>query len=131
DTHQPITTILDQAITEAVDTLQLPRVTIHLEHPADAQFGDYSTNVAMVLFGQLTDKSLYSNPRVLAQAIVDQLTQSTYNWLAKVEVAGPGFINFYLSQQYYGQTLAALSEGADLTLPEWQAKKVIVEFTDP
>ena len=63
---------------------------IQLERPKNAQHGDFSTNLAMMLA-----KPLRQNPRAIAEALIQALPASEY--VAKVEIAGAGFINFYLS----------------------------------
>lgn len=67
---------------------------IKVEIPKDTKNGDYSTNIAMVL-----TKVEKRNPREIAQAIVDNLDTSKAN-VKQVDIAGPGFINFYLDNQY-------------------------------
>ena len=67
---------------------------IKIEIPKDVKNGDYSTNIAMVL-----TKIAKRNPREIAQAIVDHLDASKAH-VKKVDIAGPGFINFYLDNQY-------------------------------
>ena len=67
---------------------------IKIEIPKDTKNGDYSTNIAMVL-----TKIAKRNPRDIAQAIVDNLDTSKAN-VKQVDIAGPGFINFYLDNQY-------------------------------
>ena len=67
---------------------------IKVEIPKDTKNGDYSTNIAMVL-----TKVAKRNPREIAQAIVDNLDTSKAN-VKQVDIAGPGFINFYLDNQY-------------------------------
>ncbi|PTK75854.1 arginine--tRNA ligase [Staphylococcus haemolyticus] len=67
---------------------------IKVEIPKDTKNGDYSTNIAMVL-----TKIAKRNPREIAQAIVDNLDTSKAN-VKQVDIAGPGFINFYLDNQY-------------------------------
>jgi arginyl-tRNA synthetase len=74
-----------------------PAVTI--ERTRDPAHGDFATNVALQLA-----KPARRNPRQLAQAIVDALAPS--DLIAKVEIAGPGFINFHLSTEAYQQELA-------------------------
>ena len=67
---------------------------IKIEIPKDNKNGDYSTNIAMVL-----TKIAKRNPREIAQAIVDHL-DTTAAQVEKVDIAGPGFINFYLDNAY-------------------------------
>jgi arginyl-tRNA synthetase len=64
---------------------------INIEQPSDKKFGDYSTNIAL-----LTAKECNRNPRELAQQIIEHLVFPP-DTIAKIEVAGPGFINFYLT----------------------------------
>ncbi|SNR79801.1 arginyl-tRNA synthetase [Methylobacillus rhizosphaerae] len=64
--------------------------SIQLERPKNAQHGDFSTNLAMTLA-----KPLRQNPRTIAESLIKALPASTY--VDKVEIAGAGFINFYLS----------------------------------
>ena len=63
---------------------------IKIEIPKDPKNGDYSSNIAMVL-----TKIAKRNPREIAQAIVDHLDTSKAH-VKQVDIAGPGFINFYL-----------------------------------
>ncbi|MCG2362228.1 arginine--tRNA ligase [Staphylococcus epidermidis] len=67
---------------------------IKIEIPKDTKNGDYSSNIAMVL-----TKIAKRNPREIAQAIVDHLDTSKAH-VKQVDIAGPGFINFYLDNQY-------------------------------
>lgn len=70
---------------------------LKIEHPADVDFGDYSTNIAMVLA-----KQKKVNPKELAEKIRSQISdvRSQIEIIEKVEVAGAGFINFHLKQEY-------------------------------
>jgi arginyl-tRNA synthetase len=67
-------------------------VDIRFEHPRRSEHGDWSTNVA------LAAAAPGSNPRAVAQELLDRLPADPL--LEKVEVAGPGFLNFYLSAQW-------------------------------
>lgn len=64
---------------------------IHIEQPADRKFGDFSTNIAL-----LCSKECRRNPRELAVELVKNLAFPP-DTVSKADVAGPGFINFYLS----------------------------------
>ena len=59
--------------------------------PEKSAFGDLNSNAAMVLA-----KDLSTNPRALAQAIIDNFQHPS---IAKIEIAGPGFLNFFLTEQ--------------------------------
>jgi len=67
-------------------------LNIVLERPKSADHGDFATNLALVLA-----KPLKQNPRVIATQIIDALPASEY--IAKTEIAGAGFINFFLNPQ--------------------------------
>jgi arginyl-tRNA synthetase len=77
------------------------RPNVDVERTRDAAHGDFATNVALQLA-----KPAGRNPRQLAQAILDALPSSEL--ISKVEIAGPGFINFHLSASAYQQELARI-----------------------
>lgn len=68
------------------------QTNIVLERPKSAEHGDFATNLAMLLA-----KPLRQNPRAIAESLIKALPQSEY--IAKVEIAGAGFINFFLNAQ--------------------------------
>ena len=69
-------------------------LSVEVENTRDAQHGDFASNLAMRLA-----KAVRQNPRKLAEALVKSLPANTA--IAKVEIAGAGFINFFLSQDAY------------------------------
>ncbi len=75
---------------------------VELEKPKDIKNGSFSTNTAMKL-----TKELKRNPREIAQTIVDGL-DSTNPYIEKVEIAGPGFINFYTNAEYTNKILSEI-----------------------
>ncbi len=87
----------------------------HLEHPANAEFGDYSTNVALTA-------------KIDPQKIVDKLKDNPL--FEKVEKAGPGFINFFLSKKALQEELAEIIKQKDDygQLDLGKGKKIQVEF---
>ncbi|PJK11722.1 arginine--tRNA ligase [Lysobacteraceae bacterium NML120232] len=72
-----------------------------IERPREASHGDFSTNAAMLLA-----KPARSNPRALAQALLEALPQDTR--IAKVEIAGPGFINFHLGSDAWHSVVSTI-----------------------
>jgi len=95
-----------------------------IEVPGDRKNGDLATNVAMV-----SAKAFRSAPRKIAESIVAHLNlEGTY--FERVEIAGPGFLNFFLSPAYYGDIVAeAVSKGADFGRSDYGAgKKIMVEY---
>ena len=94
---------LRREITRAAVSLGAPDDIVPLlERPRDPAFGDWATNVAMVLAKQLGQK-----PRDLAQRLIDALDRSAAG-LASAEIAGPGFINFRLDASTVANGIAAL-----------------------
>lgn len=91
-------------------------VDVELTRPAE-QFGDYATNVAMQLAGRLGQ-----NPREIAEAIAAKLPT---NIVAKAEVAGPGFINLWLTDE---QVIHGIY--AEIPRP-LEDKRLLVEYSDP
>ncbi|MGX0373602.1 arginine--tRNA ligase [Staphylococcus cohnii] len=89
---------LVEEIKKSIQQAQLADINemheIKIEIPKDNKNGDYSTNIAMVL-----TKIAKRNPREIATAIVDNL-DTTAAQVEKVDIAGPGFINFYLDSAY-------------------------------
>jgi arginyl-tRNA synthetase len=102
-----------------------PRPT--LERPPKPELGDYSSNAAMLLARHLSD-----NPRTVAERLRDQLEADSRlaPSLERIEVAGPGFVNFFLADGWYLGALGDLLEaGEDLGPASIEApEKVLVEF---
>src|SRR6185436_16982312 len=91
---QKISDFIQQAVESITHT---PKVTVELEYPADSNHGDLSSNVAMVLFKQLSDeqRSQFRSPKQFAEELVTELNNLVPTELVKeISVAGPGFINF-------------------------------------
>lgn len=83
------------------------QVEIELERPARPEHGHFSTNLALVLA-----KEAGTSPRQLAETLVDNLSPS--DLVIKTEVAGPGFINFFLSDKWIYETILEIAaKGAE------------------
>lgn len=95
-----------------------------IEIPKDTAHGDYASSFAMA-----GAKALHMAPRAIAQAIVDHL-ELEGGYFGKVEIAGPGFLNFTLGSKWYGEVLSAIeTQGAAYgSGDEGAGKKVMVEF---
>lgn len=94
---------------------------VHLDVPSSEQFGDFSTNAALVEAGK-TGK----NPRELAQELADGIELG--HEIERVEVAGPGFINFYLKPGYVASLLPQVLEEGFGRDQAAKPEKVNVEF---
>ena len=120
--------ILKNTIKETISDLSLEEDDIHLEHPSDFAYGDYSTNVAMRIAKQIGE-----NPKELARGITDKIREIKTKEIEKVEVAGAGFINFYLSREFFTQSIEEILKigekwGSGNSLKN---QKTIIEYTDP
>lgn len=102
----------------------VPSGSFNVEIPADRANGDFSTNAAMAWARELRNA-----PRKIADALVAEADLfGTY--FERVEVAGPGFINFYLSDRYYADILRDIrAKGKDYGRSDYgKGKKINVEF---
>lgn len=123
---------LKRAIKDAVFDLWFEVDNIHLEHPASLSYGDYSTNIAMELA-----KKLQKNPKELAREIVSKISQNNPpvggKEVEKIEVAGAGFINFYLSQEFFAESIEEILKSGDKFGRNQFLKnqKTIIEYTNP
>lgn len=114
------------AIEKALGKLGVGSVDFIVEHPAELSHGDYAANVALV-----AGKEEGKNPQELAEAIVQVLRQAQDNLnLRKIEVAGPGFINFYLTRDFFANSIKKIDEdfGKNKSL---KGQKILIEYTDP
>lgn len=119
--------IIEQAVKKAVSNGTLPEAEMpqfNIEKPANKDNGDYSTNVAMA-----GARAFKKAPRMIAEAIVSciDLDGTAFE---RVEIAGPGFMNFFLSQQFYSNVLKdVFSCGKDYGKSDYgHGKRVLVEF---
>jgi arginyl-tRNA synthetase len=97
-----------------------------LERPPKAELGDYSSNAAMLLAAPLGE-----NPRDVAARLADRLGEQMGKGTAeRIEVAGPGFVNFFLADEWYRRAMAGLGEGDERLGPAPVAgpERTIVEF---
>jgi len=117
-------------IEAAVDALKADKIVppvsgtkIEITRTTRVDFGDFTTNIALVL-----SKPAKSQPRQLAQLLQERIPES--DLISRIEVAGPGFINFFLSDVWRHEALWQIHEKKDAygrsTLAEPQ--KVQVEF---
>lgn len=107
-------------------TVDLSLDEIQLERPANSDHGDWSTNIALAI-----SKTLNRNPRDLASEIAIALEHQSPAHVEKIEIAGPGFINFKLEDSWLHDVLTQV---VDAGIENWarhqigENKKVIVEF---
>lgn len=116
---------LSSLLTQAAANIgaDISQINLILERPKSAEHGDFSSNLAMMLA-----KPLRKNPRELATSLIKALPQSEY--IAKVEIAGAGFINFFLNAQSKQSVVnEILQQGAQFGRNDsGKNEKVQVEF---
>jgi arginyl-tRNA synthetase len=120
---------LQQLLAQALQTLIANNVLeslpsdIRIDHSKDKSQGDFASNIAMVLA-----KQAKCNPKVLAQKIIKELASASE--IEKVEIAGPGFINFFMSQGSNNQVLDEILKKADAfgLSDVGKGQRVLLEF---
>jgi len=143
--------VIRTAIIDALKELGIDPVDFVVEHPNELSHGDYACNVALVAVRRdareyneepgaighantLKIRSLgqYNSPRDLAERICSSL-QGQIEYVEKIEVAGPGFINFYLARDFFTKEInEAITSGETWGKnDDWQEKTVLVEYTSP
>ncbi len=98
-----------------------------LERPPKPELGDYSSNAAMLLAAPLGE-----DPRAVAERLCDELERQlgASGSLDRVEVAGPGFVNLFLSDAWYRRAMASLAAAGERLgpAPTESPERVLVEF---
>ncbi|SDK59498.1 arginyl-tRNA synthetase [Lacicoccus qingdaonensis] len=113
---------LENAVKKSGIVSEMPEIKI--ETPKDKANGDFSSNVAMTL-----TKQAKKNPRDIAASIIEHLDESAAS-IKSVEIAGPGFINFFMDESSVAQVIPqVLEQGENFgrSTPEVK-EKVLIEF---
>lgn len=122
-----IQSLLEQTIESFKQQGILPadfEARIQVDRTKDKSHGDLATNLAMML-----TKAAGKNPRELAQLIIDNLPTSAY--VAKVEIAGPGFINFFIDDSALANQLQAAIGDAHLGVKLPAPQTIVVDYSSP
>lgn len=127
ETENLLRKLVSTAIESAIKAGELPDTEIPefiIEVPANKANGDYSSNAAMA-----GARAFKKAPRVIAESIIKHLDLSG-TVFDRAEIAGPGFLNFFLSQKYYSEILKdVFACGENYGKSDYgQGKKVLVEF---
>lgn len=106
------------------ELLAEPLPAFNIEKPANSANGDFSSNIALA-----GAKAFKKAPRMIAQSIAENIDLED-TLFEKVEIAGPGFLNFYLSQRYYSEIVKdVINKGDAYGASDYgNGKKVLVEF---
>lgn len=127
ETQKELRLRIIEALGRAVANGELPAEPIPdfiIEKPANSANGDFSANVALA-----GARAFKKAPRAIAESIVNNLDLED-TLFERVEIAGPGFLNFYLSQQYYTEIIKDIAaKGEDYGKSDYgKGKRVLVEF---
>ena len=120
--------MIREGIQAQLKKLKMPVVNFKVEHPKDEQHGDYSTNVVLVLAKEVGIK-----PREVAEKIWELLANDIEmnRLIEKIEVAGAGFINFYLKKEYLIEEAGAARKKGYGKNKQLAGQRIMVEYTDP
>lgn len=118
---------IENAVKSAIENGDLPQADIPkfiIEKPADKKNGDFSSNIAMA-----GARAFHGAPRMIAEAIVKNFSLDG-GYIDRCEIAGPGFINFYLSDKYYSDVLKDIVASGDSygRSDYGEGKRILVEF---
>lgn len=118
---------IENAVKSAIENGDLPQADMPkfiIEKPADKKNGDFSSNIAMA-----GARVFHQAPRMIAEAIVKNFSLDG-GYIDRCEIAGPGFINFYLSDKYYSDVLKDIVASGDSygRSDYGEGKKILVEF---
>ncbi len=117
---------LEKGIKKALIDLNMPEVAFSLEHPKELSHGDYMTNVAL-----LVAKTLEVKPQDIAEQIVENLKAQDIETVEKIEIAGPGFINFTLKREVFVKGLIDAQDKEWGNTEVYKGKKILVEHSSP
>lgn len=122
--QQDLIAIIKEAVVQGLGIEQAEVPSILLEVPKDKQHGDYSTNIAMQL-ARVAKKA----PRAIAETVVAAIG-GNHALINKIEIAGPGFINFYLDNAYLTALIPVIMDADDTygTSDTGKGKKFQIEF---
>lgn len=114
---------IEQDLKKSLKALGFKAEDISVTASENNKFGDYTSNIALQLSKHQETKG-YQSPREIANAIIEKLNHPGY--LERVEVAGAGFINFYIKDE----NLLKVLEDKEATV-KGQVKNILVEYADP
>lgn len=119
---------LKNLIKDSLKKLGFPFGEVNLEFPVEFSHGDYCSNIALIY-----SKEIKIKPVELANKIVDEIRKNKIKYIKKIEVAPPGFINFFLSKEFFTEVVDEINNkgenfGKNKIL---KGEKMIIEYTNP
>lgn len=125
ESFMSIKPLLDQRVRAAMNAADIPDdCPVNIAVSTRPEFGDFQANGAMA-----AAKKLKTNPRELAQKIIDNLDLSDI--AEKTEVAGPGFINIHLAPEFLSQQLQQIAQDKNLGISQPSPQTVVVDYSSP
>ncbi|MCK4781547.1 arginine--tRNA ligase [Candidatus Parcubacteria bacterium] len=135
-----IKSLIEQAIKQLQKQKKLAKFDIPeilVEHPENRAYGDYSTNIALQIA-----KTIKKNPKEIAEAIKSKIQNPNYSKsnpkskiqiLEKIEIAGPGFINFFVSKEFLQKQIADVLRQGDKfgSSKTGKGKTVVIDYSSP
>lgn len=119
--------IIREAIAKILAELSMNDVVFGVEHPADFVHGDYASNVAMVCA-----KQMGKSPREIAEQFRSTL-EGKIPHVVTIEIAGPGFLNFTLSRDFFSEKIAEI-QASPTTYgrnDSFAGEEIVFEYTSP
>ena len=120
---------LEKAIKEAIkNKFSVETEDGLVEHPADMALGDYATSAPLKL-ASILDR----NPKEIAEELAEELKKNKPGEIEKMEPAGPGFVNFFLSSDFFESVTKKIlkKKGKWGANSELKGRKIMLEYTDP
>lgn len=124
--------LIENLLKQSVNTLNTDGVisqdllnNIRVDRTKDKTHGDFASNVAMILA-----KTLKKAPRQVAQEIIDAIPKDSH--ISQIEIAGPGFINFFINKQVIVDALMQMNADPRLGVPKVSSpKRIVVDYSAP
>lgn len=124
--HEHLTNLFTDAIARAFPSLSGDAAMALIS--VSSKQGDYQCNSAMSIANAFKDSGIKKNPREVGATIVAKLEPSPV--VAKVDVAGPGFINIFLDKKYVAESICSVLKDG-VKPPKCAKKRVLVDFSSP
>lgn len=124
--------LIENLLKQSINTLNTDGVisqdllnNIRVDRTKDKTHGDFASNVAMILA-----KTLKKAPRQVAQEIIDAIPKDSH--ISQIEIAGPGFINFFINKQVIVDALMQMNADPRLGVPKVSSpKRIVVDYSAP
>ena len=124
---EDIQKVVSKSVERIAKNINIPDLSVDVEvgMPKRKEFGDFSVNTAMVIANKIG-----KNPREVAELIIENLPPEKELLFKKVEIAGAGFINFYVKEEAIVSKLREIEDSGKKfgTSSLGKGEKILVEF---